>query len=171
MTICLPKTSLNLSDAITGTEWVAVAGNPATAVINATTGVITGMTVTGTYKFRLQKTGDATCSDEMQVVVTLGDAVIILCNDGSTSYTLVSQPSYSNVIWYNMAGVQVGTGTSLIVKSTTLGLEDGSEAYYYVGTNTIDGCAGELCCPVKFMTQSCCPFPNCKNVTVVKNIK
>ena len=171
VTICLPKTSLNLTDAATGTEWVAVSGNPATAIINATTGVITGMTVTGTYKFRLQKTGDATCSDEMQVIVTAGDAVIMLCNDGSTVYTLIAQSGYTNVVWYNMAGVQVGTGTNLVVSATTVGLEDGSEAYYYEGTNSTDGCAGELCCPVKFMTQSCCPLPNCKTVTVIKNVK
>ena len=168
-TMCLPKTTTNLTDATSGYEWVAVAGNPAAATINATTGVIFGMTAVGTYKFRLQKTGDATCFDEIQITLTNGDAVIMLCNDGSTSYTLLAQPGYTNIVWYNMAGVQVGTGTSMIVKSTTLGLEDGSEAYYYQGTNTTDGCAGELCCPVKFMTQSCCPIPNCKTVTVIKN--
>ena len=172
VTICLPKTTLNLTDAIAGTEWMAVAGNPAAAIINASTGVITGMTAAGTYKFRLQKTGDATCFDEMQVIVTAGSTAIALCNDGSTSYTLVAQSGITNVIWYNMAGVQVGTGTNLVVKSTTLGLEDGTEAYYYVGTSTTgstSGCDVELCCPVKFITQSCCPTPNCLSVSVIKN--
>lgn len=168
--ICLPKTTLNLTDAATGTEWVAVSGNPAAAVIDATTGVITGMTVVGTYKFRIQKTGDATCSDEMQVVVTAGEVPIVLCNDGSTSYTLLAQAGLTNVVWYNMAGVQVGTGASLIVKSTTTGLEDGTEAFYYVGqSGTATGCDVELCCPVKFLTQSCCPTPNCLSVTIIKN--
>ena len=130
------------------------------------------MTAVGTYKFRLQKTGDATCFDEIQITQTAGDAAVALCNDGSTSYILTAQTGLTNVIWYNMAGTQVGTGATLIVKSTTVGLEDGTEAFYYVGQSTdpaTSGCDVELCCPVKFITQACCPIPNCGTVTVIKN--
>jgi Domain of unknown function DUF11 len=167
--ICLPKTTANLIDAQSGYEWVIGIGNPAAASIHASTGVITGMTATGTYKFILRKTGEVTCFDEIQITVTNGDTPIVLCNDGSTSYTLVAQAGLTNVIWYNMAGVQVGTGLNLVVKSTTTGLEDGSEAFYFVGQNgTASGCDVELCCPVKFLTQTCCPTPNCVGVTVIK---
>ena len=172
VTMCLPKTSANLIDATSGYEWVVVAGNPAAAIINASTGVVTGMTAVGTYKFRLQKTGDATCFDEIQITQTTGDAAIALCNDGSTAYTITAQNGLTNVIWYNMAGTQVGTDTTLIVKSTTVGLEDGTEAFYYVGQSTdpaTSGCDVELCCPVKFITQACCPTPNCGTVTIIKN--
>lgn len=169
-TICLPKTTLDLTDAPSGNEWMAVTGNPATAVINATTGVITGMTATGVYSFRLQKTGDATCSDVMTVTVTNGEAPNVLCNDGSTSVTLEAPANLTNVKWYSMDGTEVGAGNSLIVTSNTGGLADGTEAYYYIGEDgTASGCAVELCCPVKFLTQDCCPTPNCAGVTVIKN--
>ena len=169
-TMCLPKTGTNLIDAPSGYEWVVGSGNPAAATINATTGVISGMTTAGIYKFNLQKTGEATCFDEIQITVNNGDVPIVLCNDGSTSYNVVAQAGLTNVVWYNMAGVQVGTGTTLVVKSTTLGLEDGTEAFYYIGQNgTASGCDVELCCPVKFLTQTCCPVPNCVNVTIIKN--
>ena len=168
-TICLPKTTANLIDAKSGYEWVIGIGNPATASIHASTGVITGMTATGTYKFILRKIGEATCFDEIQIIVSNGDTPIILCNDGSTYYTLTAPSGLTNVIWYNMAGVQVRTGVNLVVKSTTNGLEDGTEAFYYVGQNgTLSGCDVELCCPVKFLTQICCPRPNCVGVTVIK---
>lgn len=169
--MCLPKTTADLTDAAAGTQWVAVAGNPSAATINATTGVITGMTAIGTYLFRLQTTADATCYGEMQIVVSAGDAAIALCNDGSTSYKLTAPANLTNVIWYNMAGQQVGTGNTLNVTSATNGLADGSEAFYYEGKDgtTATGCDVTLCCPVKFITQACCPTPNCGTVSVIKN--
>lgn len=170
VTICLPKTTLDLTDAASGNEWVVVAGNPAVATINATTGAITGMTATGVYSFRLQKISDATCSDVMTITVTNGDTPIILCNDGSTNYTLTAPTNLTNVVWYNTTGTQVGTGANLIVTSNTTGLSDGSEAFYYIGEDgTASGCDVQLCCPVKFLTQTCCSTPNCGNVTVKKN--
>lgn len=170
ITMCSPKTGIDLADAAASTQWIAVAGNPATAIINASTGVISGMTAIGTYKFRLQTTADATCFDEMQIVVSAGDAAIALCNDGSTSYKLTAPANLTNVIWYNMAGQQVGTGNTLNVTSTTNGLADGSEAFYYEGKDgTATGCDVTLCCPVKFITQICCPIPNCGTVSVIKN--
>lgn len=168
--MCLPKTTLNLVDATAGTQWVVGSGNPATATINATTGVVTGLTVAGTYTFTLQTIGDPTCKDDIQVVVSSGDAPVVLCDNGTTSYTLTAASGLTNVKWYNMAGDEVGTGSTLTVSSNTLGLSDGTEAYYYIGESlTLTGCDVELCCPVKFLTQSCCPTPNCATVTVIKN--
>lgn len=168
VTICLPKTTLDLTDAAAGTTWSVGSGNPATATINATTGKITGLTVAGTYKFVLTNTSDAACKDEMQVIVTEGDTPILLCDDGSTSYTLTAQAGLTNVVWYNMAGQQVGTGNTLVVSSNTNGLSDGSEAFYYEASDA-SLCPVEACCPVKFITESCCPVPNCLSVTVIKN--
>ena len=70
-----------------------------------------------------------------------------------------------------MAGIQVGTGANLVVKSTTLGLEDGTEAYYYRGINlnATSLCESELCCPVSFRTQTCCQVENCIDITIIKN--
>lgn len=168
--ICLPKTTFNLTDASVINEWVAESGNPANAVVDATTGVITGMTSTGVYTFRLQKIGDPTCSSTMTITVSNGDAPNVLCNDGSTSLTLDAPANLTNVVWYNMDGTEVGTGNSLIVTSNTGGLDDGTEAYYYIGEDgTASGCDVELCCPIKFLTQDCCPTPNCGTVTVIKN--
>ena len=159
----------DLLDAPSGYTWVVSNTNPSAATINAQTGLVTGMSINGNYQFILQKIGDATCSDIVQVQVNAATAPIMLCNDGSTSYTIVAPSMLTNVIWYNMAGIQVGTGTSLIVKSTTLGLEDGTEAYYYkVVGNTSTACDSELCCPVSFTTKPCCPTQNCVDIITIK---
>ena len=167
--ICLPKTTLDLADAISGTTWIAVAGNPANAIINATTGEITGMTLSGTYKFKLQNSADVSCFDEMQVIVSPAN-VTMLCSDGSTSYTIIAQSGTTNVVWYNMSGTQVGTGATLVVNANTLGMSDGSEAYYYLAKDS-NSCDTALCCPLQFMLVNCCPTPNCKSVTVIKKSK
>lgn len=167
--ICLPKTTVNLADAPTGGEWVAQAGNPSAATINATTGVATGLTAVGTYKFILQPIGNTSCSDTIQVIVSDGGAANVLCKDGTTSYTLTAATGTTNVVWYNMAGVQVGTGATLFVNSKTPGLEDGTEAFYYTAQNG-SLCDVEACCPVKFVTEDCCPvIPYCTAIGFKKN--
>jgi Repeat of unknown function (DUF5650) len=169
--ICLPKTSVDLLDAPTGYMWVVANSNPVIVTITPQNGEVTGMNITGNYQFILQKIGDATCSDIVQVVVRNAADPIVLCNDASTSYTIVAPSMLTNVIWYNRAGTQVGTGSTLVVKSTTLGLEDGSEAYYYKGVsgNATTICDEELCCPISFLTKFCCPTRNCVDITTQKN--
>lgn len=167
--ICLPKTSLNLADTPAAAEWVAQAGNPALATINATTGVITGMTAVGTYQFILQPIGNTSCSDTMQVVVSNGGTANVLCNNGTSSYTLTADTGTSNVVWFNMAGIQVGTGSTLFVNFKTPGLEDGIEAFYYTA-QTGATCNSEVCCPIKFITEDCCPvMPYCTPLGFKKN--
>ena len=172
-TICLPSTTINLVDATAGqTQWMVGSGNPATTTINAISGIVTGLTVAGTYTFTLQTIGDSTYKDDIQVIVYEGDEPKVLCNDGTTSYTLSAQTGLKNIKWYNMANEEVGTGSTLIVSSNTLGLADGIEAYYYVGESmTLIGNKIELCCPVKFQTQSCCSTPNCLTITVKRKKK
>ena len=167
--ICSPKTTVDLKNAGLNEEWVVGSSNPVNATINAVTGEVIGMTTTGVYKFILRNT-NILCTDEVQIALSNGTNPIILCNDGSTSYSLFAPSNLTNVIWYNMAGTQVGTGNILLVKSTTLGLEDGSEAYYYRGVDgNASGCDVELCCPFTFLTQVCCPTNNCIEIMTIKN--
>lgn len=172
ITICLPKTSVDLINAPNGYEWRTTSINPITVLINSESGTITGLGQIGNYQFALQKIGDATCSDEILVNVNNDTPPIILCNNGIDSYKIVAQTNLTNVIWYNMAGTQVGTGPELIVKSTMPGLEDGTAAYYYSGQslNSNDAaCDLELCCPVKISLKNCCPSPNCVEIITIKN--
>ena len=172
LTICLPKSGVNLADAPTGYTWVASNTNPTAAIVNAQSGVATGMNTNGTYLFILQKIGDATCSDIVQVKVNNSADAVVLCNDGTTSYTIYAPTYLTNVIWYNMAGTQVGTGSTLVITSNTVGLSDGIEYYYYkgdFGTPNVCECDVELCCPVKITTRFCCPTPNCIDIKVTNN--
>jgi Ig-like domain CHU_C associated len=171
VSMCLPKTTTNLVDAPVGYQWVASSSNPISTNVNTSTGLVIGMSVTGTYQYMLQKIGDVTCFDIVQVKVIPENPPIILCNDGTSSYKIVAPTYLSNVIWYNMAGQQVGAGASLVITSNTLGLADGTEYYYYkgdFGTPNVCECDIELCCPVKITTKYCCPTPNCIDVTGIK---
>lgn len=168
VTICLPKTTIDLTDAVAGTAWSSAIGNPALASINATTGQIIGLTAIGTYTFVLTNLSDATCKDEMNVIVTAGEEAISLCDNGTTSYTLMADAGLTEVVWFNMSGQQIGLGNTLVVNSFTTGLADGSEAFYYEATNQ-QNCTLTACCPVKFITVKCCPVPNCLFLTVIKN--
>ena len=167
--ICLPKTTYNFEDAAVGYEWVTVSGNPAAAYINPRDGMVNNMIQTGTYRFRLRSTFDITCFDEVIITVSQGEAPIVLCDDGTGGHLAHAPANLSNVIWYSMSGQQVGTGNAFVITSKTPGLEDGAEAYYYVGVDgTATGCDVELCCPVRISTRYCCPVPNCFGVTVIK---
>lgn len=171
VSMCLPKTTTNLVDAPTGYQWIVSPSNPISTNINTSTGLVSGMTVTGTYQYILQKIGDVTCFDIVQVKVMPENPPIILCNDGTSSYKMVAPTYLSNVIWYNMAGQQVGVGASLLITSNTLGLADGTEYYYYkgdFGTPNVCECDVVLCCPVKITTRYCCPTPNCIDITIIK---
>jgi hypothetical protein len=162
--ICLPKTTLKLKDAPSGTEWVVTSGS---ATIDVSTGAITGLSATGVYTFTLQNIGDPTCSDD--IIVTVSAATpYVLCNDGSTSVTASAEPGLSNIIWYNEAGTQVGIGESLVITSNIAGLADGNDWFYYTAKDAND-CDVELCCPVVIITEDCCPTPNCLDISVIKN--
>lgn len=167
VTICLPKATLKLKAAPAGNEWVAATGNPAAATIDASTGEITGMTEIGEYEFVLRYSGSPTCSDAIKVTVSANTPHLI-CNDGSTSVTATAEPGLTNIVWFNSAGAQVGTGRSLIIDSNTAGLADGNEWFYYTAQDA-EGCDAELCCPVVIIAQDCCPTPNCLSISVIKN--
>ncbi len=78
-TIYTCSQTIDLNDALSGETWSKViepAG--ATAAIDATSGVITGLTENGEYKFLLTKTTDATCQDTIRVLV---NCITEICND------------------------------------------------------------------------------------------
>jgi len=61
---------LDLADAQNGEIWSKIEEpSGATAIVDASTGVITGLTENGTYKFLLAKTTDASCHDTIRVLV------------------------------------------------------------------------------------------------------
>ena len=169
--ICLPKTNINLTDAPSGYQWVTNASNPVATTVNANTGVVTRMTSVGNYQYILQKIGDATCADIIQISVLPENPPIILCNDGTTSYTIIAPTYLNSIVWYNSTGQQVGTGPNLVITSNTLGLTDGTAYFYYkgdFGTPNVCECDVELCCPVRINTRFCCPTPNCIDITIIK---
>lgn len=167
ITICLPKTTADLPNAPSGMQWVVGIGNPTGTTINASTGLISGMTVAGTYHYVLQTIGNTTCNDEVLVIVTNGDVPIVLCNDGSTSTTLVAPSNLTNVVWYNSAGQQVGTGYNLVVTSNTTGLQDSYDIFFYRGIDNT-GSTVEQDCPVRVITEVCCINTNCIDIKTIK---
>jgi SdrD B-like domain len=68
--VCEPATTVDLTDAATGTEpqtWSVLAtGNPSTSQITSSTGVVTGMTGIGVYKYVLTSTLTG-CKDTVSV--------------------------------------------------------------------------------------------------------
>ena len=74
-------------------------------------------------------------------------------NPGSQSVTLTATTGLTNVLWYNSANVQVGSG-SLTVTILTPGMADGTETFYYTAQDG-DGCVVSLCCPITVQTQDC----------------
>lgn len=92
---------------------------------------------------------------------------IQICDDGTDSVRLTADIGTSNVVWFNGSNVQVSTGAQLIIDSTTLGMDDGNESYYYTADDT-NGCPALLCCPVFIETKNCCPATQCVGVTVMK---
>lgn len=77
-----------------------------------------------------------------------------ICNDGSNGQLLTVPTTYTNVIWHNSSGTQIGTGYSLTVNSNTNGMADGSECFY--PTSNSGGCPANGCCPIIITSQSCC---------------
>jgi len=94
-----------------------------------------------------------------QTLACPGDE-FIYCVDGTgpTNVNLSADPTKtSNVIWYNSANIQVGTGATLNVSNATLGMADGNETFTYTGTDIASGCAGYSCCPFSVSAVTCCP--------------
>ena len=96
----------------------------------------------------------------------------IICDDGVDFITLEADSNLYSIQWYNESGILIGENNqSLIIISTTAGLEDGIETFYYTAEN-INNCPGSLCCPVKILTTHCsnCINPDPPIISVQNNI-
>ena len=79
-----------------------------------------------------------------------------VCSNGTNAVTITCDATLTNVIWYNAAGVQVGTGCDLIVNNTLVGtgMVGQTECFYYVGDDA-NSCPAESCCPVNVTVLNC----------------
>jgi hypothetical protein len=123
--ICEPLNTAKLASALTGTEW-KVGNKPTgtTPIINATTGVITGLTANGIYEFVLVNT-KTLCVDTVKVersAKPLAGVDQIFCAD-STKYKLPNAPQ--NMAWSsvpsNPSGTQISATTGEIIGMTAVG--------------------------------------------------
>jgi len=71
----------------------------------------------------------------------------MLCDEIAT---LTADSSLTDIIWYNMDDVAVGTGIDLVLDSS---LVAGTDSFYYAGTSQ-SGCSETLCCPIPVV--KCC---------------
>ena len=149
--ICLPKTTIDLVDALSGQTWSTDPANAFPSSINATTGAVTGMTAIGTYQFILAIS--PTCRDTVKISVS-DSTKYKLCN--GESYDLYVQPGVTNVQWQVFQGtgyVDIPGATGLVYEATQVGI------YRYIGKDET-GCDAELCCPVTIIPGDCCIKPS-----------
>jgi len=66
--LCAGQDNYKLNDAASGYSWETVPGNPSNAIINPSTGAVTGMTSPGTYNFQL-RSGYGSCTDDVTITV------------------------------------------------------------------------------------------------------
>jgi basic membrane lipoprotein Med (substrate-binding protein (PBP1-ABC) superfamily) len=150
LAFCLPKTGTDLKDAPAGTSWSVAATNSPSAAINATTGVITGMTAVGTYQFILKNNGDAACADTMQIVMADSSKTIICKGE---SFNLTASAGLTNVQW---KVDKTGSGTyTNIAGATSLTYKATEQGVYIYTAKDANACDIELCCPI---TLKYCPL-------------
>ena len=92
-----------------------------------------------------------------------------ICNDGSDTLTLTADAGLTNVMWYDSTtNTLIGSGISIKITSSTLGLSDTYEAYYYTALDAT-GCTVSLCCPVQVKTIPCCQISVQNTSTLCNN--
>jgi len=134
---------------------------PATST-NAIPSII-APTVATTY-YASVDTSTCSATDSLFIDVLMVDSIMI-CNDTTNHIEILAQSGVSNVVWYNSAGTQVGTGGILLVDASSPGMEDGTDSYYYTGADG-SGCEVGLCCPIVVSTEDCCKPDICLPFTV-----
>ncbi len=92
-----------------------------------------------------------------------------ICNDKPDTLTLTAETGLTNVMWYDStSNTLIGTGSSIKITSSSFGLSDTYEAYYYTGMDTA-GVPVKLYCPVQVKTISCCEVTVQSTNTVCNN--
>ncbi len=124
-----------------------------------------------TYTVRIEDASDPLCFTEfeigpMQCNIVCPQIIYEICDDGSTSAELTTEPNLTNIQWYNESGLLVGENNeTLIVNFDTPGMEDNIEEFYY-SADELTGCGGRSCCPASVATIECCPTIDCLGIRV-----
>lgn len=105
-----------------------------------------------------------TLTDSIFIEVLSVDSIMI-CSDTTNHAEILASPGLSNVVWYNSAGTQVGTGSTFLMDASTLGMEDGTDSYYYTAEDATS-CDVGLCCPIVVTVEDCCKADICLPYTV-----
>ena len=156
--ICAPATTVDLKDAAATEEWIVDTNNPSPATINATTGVVSGMTGNGVYSFILRDKVTSTCFDVVFVFRSVTELPALTSCEAT--YQLPTSPG---VTWSVVSGTASVLASGLITGMST----DGT----YRFSSSFNGCTSA----VDVVKTTCiaitppCPSPNCGTVTVIKN--
>ncbi len=98
--VCKPVTTTDLPDAAINETWTVGSTNPAVTTINPTTGVVSGLTISGIYTFILRdKTLGSTCSDTVNVFVG-----VLELPKQSTCFDTLTLPRVAGATYTKAAG-------------------------------------------------------------------
>ncbi|MFN8344916.1 MAG: SdrD B-like domain-containing protein [Spirosomataceae bacterium] len=150
--VCQGVTTVDLKDAGTGEAWSKGAQPVGTnASINATTGVVTGLSSVGDYFFILTYKGQALCSDTVKVTVNAKpnagtdiNGINAICNTIAT----VDLPDAA----VGESWSQLGTAPKAVTINATTGVVTGMDAlgtYQFILKNTTTNCADTVSVEVK----------------------
>jgi len=145
------------------------AGNDTVQVLNVNAFTNTGTTPDTFYVYSIVQPlpVDAYCRPyaEMMVIVYPNEPYEV-CDDGVSTIMLTTDPSLTNVIWYNSANIPIGSGNSIVIDTNTAGMADKIEAFHF--TTDQSGCAGGSCCPITVNLIDCCK-DDCLPVNLIIN--
>lgn len=138
--ICSPATTTTLTGTPSGGIWTAMVGNPVQASVS-NAGVVTNMSVSGTYKFIYTLNG---CTDTVAVVrkaaitaVNLGPGTI--CQNESLTYT---DADGTDGTWSGPGVTDSGTGATLSAKAALAQLNKTAPVTFYIYySQTVNGCS------------------------------
>lgn len=170
--------TINLKDATKNQKWSKVIGNPAAAAIDSLTGVVTGMTAPGTYKFQLIYGIEAfsTCRDTIKVTIASkpvftpatvpttclngtmqANGKLTLSGFGTTdTYAFVKASTYNGSISTYAAATAIPAGG--VIASTLVNPAAASDDYTIRVFNSA-GCFKDSTVKLLKSTGDCCAVP------------
>ena len=127
--ICNPSTGTDLPDALSYEEWVVGSQNPTAATINASTGVVSGLTTSGVYSFILRDTAlIGGCSDTVYVFRGVTDLPA-----QTTCFDTLKLPAVAGAIYSKAAG----NPASITASGFITGLSEKGMSYDFIISNGI----------------------------------